>query len=57
MALACRVTRNAVMTAVIAHTVVLTTHPHPNSSPEREDEREGASGAACTQKVDTVYVA
>lgn len=36
MALACRVTRNAVMKAVIAHTVVLTTHPHPNSSPERE---------------------
>lgn len=39
MALACRVTRNAVMTAVIAHTVVLTTHPHPNNSPEEEWER------------------
>ena len=40
MALACRVTRNAVMTAVIAHTVALTTHPHPGSSPEREGESE-----------------
>lgn len=49
MALACRVTRNAVMTAVIAHTVVLTTHPHPNSSPEKM--REGANGAASIQKV------
>lgn len=54
MALACRVTRNAVMTAVIAHTVVLTTHPHPSGSPEREDEREGAG---CVQEMDTVYTA
>lgn len=36
MALACRVTRNAVMKAVIAHTLLLTTHPHPSSSPERD---------------------
>lgn len=45
MALACRGTKNAVMTAVIAHTAVLTTHPHPNSSPESEDG--GRAGAAC----------
>lgn len=51
MALACRVTRNAVMMAVIAHTVVLTTHPHPRSSPEKE----GVSGAACIQNMD-IYV-
>lgn len=42
MTLACRVTRNAVMKAVIAHTVVLTTHPCPNNSPE-EKGRVGKS--------------
>lgn len=58
MALACRVTRNAVMTAVIAHTVVLTTHPHPNSSPERENEREtGRVGQLVSKKVGTLCIA
>ena len=43
MALACRVRRNFVMTAVVTPTEATTTHPHPSrahSSPER-DERMG----------------
>lgn len=48
MALVCRVRRNVVMTAVIA---VVSITPHPNSSPDIEDERDRASGATCIQKV------
>lgn len=55
MALACRVTRNAVMTAVIAHTVVLTTHPHTNSSPEKEGARERRVGKLVSGTFDSVY--
>lgn len=40
--------------AVIAHTVVLTTHPHTNSSPEGCEREE--SGETCIQNFDSVYV-
>lgn len=48
MALACRVTGNFAMMAVIAHTVVWVAKTH--SSPEREDEIGGERGRLGSKK-------